>query len=124
MSEKRKYCYSIDEERYHGDFDTREEAFAEGATEPSVGRVIWTAVCVPPRQPEMLWHAEDWLDHVSCQDDYLGDHAEAWDTSTKEQREELEREVRAVMVAWLDRHNLRPAFWNIDEIEEHTEAST
>jgi len=42
-----------------------------------------------------------------------GDHAEDWDMSTKEQRAELEREVRSVMAAWLDRHNLRPTFFNV-----------
>lgn len=46
-------------------------------------------------------------------------NADGWYRSTTAQREELEREVRAVMAAWLDRHDLRPKFWNADEIEEH-----
>jgi hypothetical protein len=75
-------------------------------------------VNVQPTQPEMLWFADDWLEHVSVQDEFGGEWAEDWDGSTEEQREELEKEVRDVMAKWLDRHDLRPTFFSVDEIEQ------
>lgn len=109
---KREYAYSFDGETYHGKFATAEEAIAEGFASSS-RNTLWIGEAHPPIQPEDLWDTDDWLEHVSCQDEYLGDWAEDWDESTDEQREELEREVRAVVAAWLDRHGLRPRFFTI-----------
>jgi len=41
-----KYCYSYDEERYHGSFDSREEALVE-ARGDDTDRRVWTAEVVP-----------------------------------------------------------------------------
>lgn len=111
-----KYSLSWDGGTYHSDYETKEEAEQAGFNDPySKERGwFWVGECVPPRQPEDLWYAEDWLEHVSCHEEYSGEWAEDWDQSTREQREELEREVRGVMAAWLDRHGLRPRFWNIE----------
>lgn len=81
------------------------------------GEPFYMARCELPPAPEGYFDAESWLETVSCQDDYMGDHAENWDNSTKEQRDELTKEVQAVMAAWLDRHNLRPTFWNAHDPE-------
>lgn len=105
------FSISTDGEFYSGEFDTREAAIAE------LGACGWVGENVPPVQPEDWWEASDWLEHVSCQDDYGGDWAADWDQSTAEQRVELEKEVRAVMAAWLDRHCLRPRFWTITNAE-------
>lgn len=117
-----KWAISGDSENYGSTtFATRDEAVAEGmAIYPDgfyLGRIV------APTQPEDRWSADDWLEHVSVQDDYSGEHAEDWDISTEEQREELETEVRKVMAAWLDRHGLRPDFWNVDEVEEIGESN-
>lgn len=114
MSEATKYSYSTDEEIYHGTFDTIEQACDEAAGEVNIGSNFWVGEQSKP-SPESYWDADDWLEHVSCQDDFAGDWAENWDESTKEQREELQVEVRAVMAAWLKRHNLEPKFWNINK---------
>ena len=110
------YCYSHDEETFHGDFPTYEAAVEAGRSDAG-DRPVFVGEAVPPTQPEDWWNAEDWLEHVSVQDEYSGDWAEDWDNSTKEQREELEREVRAVMAAWLDRHDLRPKFFNVSGVK-------
>ena len=106
------FSTSTNEESYSGEYlsemEALEEAFAHEDDD-----VVWVGECVPPTQPEDYWNAEDWIEHVACQDEYSGEYAEDWDQSTKEQREELERGVSKVMAAWLDRHNLRPKFFSI-----------
>lgn len=112
-----KYSLSWDGETYYGEYETKQEAEQAGFDDDEYFKErgwFWVGECVPPAQPEDLWNAEDWLEHVSCQDEYCAEWAEDWDQSTREQREELEREVRGVMAAWLDRHGLRPRFWNIE----------
>lgn len=113
------YCYSYNEEIFHGRFATAEEAWnaAWGADDVETAYV---GECVAPSQPELWWNAEDWLEHVSCQDEYSNEWAEDWDRSSKAQRTELEAEVRSVMAAWLDRHNLRPMFYNVENVKERT----
>lgn len=108
-----KYSYNTDEGVYHGEYASKSAACDEAAAHVGVGGHFWVGECVDPPQPETLWRAEDWLEHVSVQDGYSGDWADGWDGSTKEQRKELEVEVQKVMAAWLDRHKLRPQFWNI-----------
>lgn len=112
------YSWSHNEEQYFGDFATIEDAL-DAAEDEGHEEVVWVGECKPPTQPEVWWNAEDWLEHVSCQDEYGGEHAEDWDGSTKEQREELETEVRKVMAMWLDRHKLRPSFWNIKRAKRY-----
>lgn len=70
-----------------------------------------------PIQPEEFFHAEDWLESVSCSDEYNMECADGWDASTQEQREELDEIVRAAMAAWLDRHGLRPRFFVVEKIK-------
>lgn len=108
------FAISSDEERYEGSYETIEEAIEEAAN-GYAHETFWVGKCVPPTQPEQWWDAADWLEHVSCQDSYGGEYAEDWDDSTTEQREELEKEVRAAMASWLDRHKLRPRFFLVED---------
>jgi hypothetical protein len=108
------YAISTDEEQYEGSYETVEDAI-EDAANGYAHEVFWVGKCVPPPQPESMWRADDWLEHVSCQDSYAGDYAECWDDSTAEQQAELENEVQAVMAAWLDRHKLRPRFFLVED---------
>lgn len=109
-----KYSYSHDDEHFHGEYDTPEEAFAMSNEDSA-----YVGENVAPTQPEDFWRAYDWLEHVSCQDEYSMDAAEGWDDSTKEQLSELETEVRKVMAAWLDRHGLRPKFWIVENVKRY-----
>ena len=109
-----KYSYSHDEEHYHGEFDSPEEALAESGEDAA-----FVGENRPPTPPEDFWRAEDWLEHVSVQDDYSVYAADGWDESTRKQRAELEGEVRKVLAAWLDRHDLRPKFWLVDNVKRY-----
>ena len=114
-----KFSYSFNVEDYSGEFDTPEEAVEEAFAEDEDATVCSVAENVPAPAPESYFDARDWLDNVSNQDPYSIDAAIDWDESTKEQRAELEKEVRAVMGAWLDRHKLRPRFWLVKNAKKH-----
>lgn len=118
-----RYAYSLDEERYHGNFASEADAFFEVTTEHP-GCRFWIGECVPPTQPEDYWHTEDWLEHVSCQDSYSTEWSEGWDHSTPEQRAELESLIRPVLAEWLDRHGLRPTFFEIGDVTEYAADGT
>ena len=110
----RQFAYSRDGESYNGRFDTFEEAKAEACA----AGCRFVGECVEPPAPEGYFDADDWIEHVSCQDEYSIDAADDWCRPTREQREELNREVQAVMAAWLDRHGFRPTFFLIDNAVE------
>ncbi len=114
-----KFSISDDGENFGGDeFVTVGEACDRASESVRVGEVFYVGENFVPPQPAALWDAEDWLEHVSCQDEYCCDAADGWDGSTDEQQKELEREVRAVMAAWLDKHDLRPAFWMVRNVKK------
>ena len=108
-----KFVISQNEERFTSTlFDSREEAIENGKEEFD-GEGFFVGEAVKPAQPETLFDSSDWLETVSCNDEYDVEWAEEWDTSTKEQRKELEAEVQAVMSKWLDKYDLRPKFFNV-----------
>ena len=112
------YAYSTQEDTgYVGGFETREEA-VQAAREDGLDSVYYLGEERPPIQPENLFDPEDWLEKVSCQEDYSIEAADGWsDPVTKDQLEELQAEVSLVMAAWLDRHKLRPKFFLVENIE-------
>lgn len=110
-----KWSLSTNGENYHHQFDTRDEAIGEGN---SYGGTFYIGQCVSPTPPEDLfdgWSVESWLENsVWEHDDYAGEWAEDAVHPTSTQRDDLAEQIRPVIAAWLDRHNLRPKFWNID----------
>jgi len=111
------WVISSNDERFeYTNFSTKEEAIAEG-TKYYDGEPFYVGELVNPPQPEDFFDCRDWLEKVSCQDDYMGEHAEDWDCSTNEQANELNEEVRKILSVWLDRHKLRPTFFNVENSE-------
>ncbi len=113
-------CWAIsgNEENYWGSEPTKEAAVEEGKCLYH-DSIFWIGRRVKPTQPEEFWRADDWLEHVACQDEYLTDWAEGWDSAiTREQMMELETSVQKIMGEWLDRHNHRPAFYGIEDAEK------
>lgn len=107
-----RFAYSRNRELYYGDFASREDAIAEiKSCEPD--GTYWVGMCVEPSSPELFWHADDWLEHVSVQDEYSHDCADGWDQSSSKQREELEYLVQVIMRDWLVRNKLLPNFYTI-----------
>lgn len=108
------YCYSDDGETYYCQYETREALLAEHP------HVRFTGRTVKPNSPEIFWDPEDWLELVSVQDEYSNDHAEGWDTSTKDGREELKWFVQSIMRDWLQRHDLMPKFFTVVDVIDHS----
>lgn len=115
---KPEFTISADEEHYHGCFESIEDAIEE-ASQGCAYETFWVGECEQPRQPELYWNADDWLELVGCQDEYQGEYAEDWDDSTAEDHEELEEEVRKVMAEWLDRKKLRPKFFIVRDATKY-----
>jgi hypothetical protein len=112
-----KFVISSDEEMFGSTFfESKEIAIEEGKIEYE-GESFWVGEAVSPTKPESIFSVDDWLEGVSCHTDYDVEWAEGWDTSTKEQRKELESEVQSIMGKWLDKHDLRPSFFNVVNVE-------
>lgn len=111
-----QYSMSFDEENYNLRFDTLEEAVAEAANRclESDDTKFWIGEIVPPRQPEEFFSLEDVIENADGHEDYGGEWAADWYIANREQVKEVEASVKAVIGAWLDKHKLRPKFWNID----------
>lgn len=115
-----KYSFSTNEENYEGEYDTPEDAALECLTgeHEDFPKRCWTGRNVPAPAPESYFYIEDLIDHVSCQDCYIGDHADGWYFGTREQESEINEAVQKLIGEWLDRHSLRPMFYNVTEIQE------
>lgn len=113
------FAYSRDGERYEGTFATPEEAAREYFDDygEEDGR-CWVGRCAPPPAPEGYFDIEDLIDTVSSQDAYCGEWAEDWIDYSREQRQEINDAVQQMIGAWLDRHGLRPSFFNIEDAQE------
>ena len=115
----KQWAFSQSDEVFYSYAESREEAIKLGTIEYG-GESFFVGRCAEPIQPENIFSVDQWLEQVDENEDYMGEHAEDWEQSTYLQRRELEDEVRKVMAEWLDRHNLRPEFFNIDMVEEIT----
>lgn len=117
MSMAGKWAISTDQERYSGEYDSKEDAISEART---YSNTCWVGQCVAPTPPEDLftgYSVERWIEvSVLDHDDYSGEWAEGAVAATKEQRDELAAEIRPLIAAWLDRHQLRPMHFIIDHI--------
>lgn len=115
---------------YFGEFDTREEAvFEEFSSEQDelsdeewkqLG--CWVGEITPPRCPSSYIDANYVLEHIACQDEYCVDWAENWPNSSKEQEDELTAEFQRVFLTWMEKHNLKPKFFNVEAIDYMTVA--
>lgn len=108
MSEM-KYAYSCDGERYHGCFDSIEDAFDEANCQD--GESVWIGMIVRPHAPEAFVDADLVLDHISCQDEYSHECAEDWCMCSDAEKEELTEYLQAVVAGWIRRHKLEPTFF-------------
>jgi hypothetical protein len=114
-----EYAYSTNDEDFTGGFSSPENALQEGFHEnqddPEID--ITVGKCVPPPCSELL-DADLLLEHIVCQDQYQGEWAEsALDGISKEAKQELTDNLRALFESWLNKHDLHPTFFVIEETE-------
>lgn len=107
-----KWGYSRDEEHYHGDFDTKEEAIEEGKScergDFTVGQY---------RDPNLEVDADRVLDQILEEAyDEGGDCVEGWLSRVpRKQLEALSLTLSAAFQKWLVEHKHLPSFGIIDQ---------
>jgi hypothetical protein len=113
-----KYSYSATEDNYTGEFDSREEALEEAKAEYPDARFFWTGRNVPV-DPLRYVHADWLIEHIINYEDFCIEQAEGWPDCTDEQKSELTAALKQVFSDWMDKHNLRPTFWLVEDVRIH-----
>ena len=54
------------------------------------------------------------------EDDLQIEQAADWPQATAEQKADLTSSLKSCFHAWLQRHNLQPDFWVVDDVQIHT----
>jgi len=122
MSTKR-YAYSVDEERFEGDFASREDALAEARAdydrEPC--RTIYTGVLAPAKPVRFGEYDVDMLIERKQEQAYeeVGECSDGWPTATTDQVDDLRKRLDEVFQAWLTETGQHPTWFNIVETQAH-----
>ena len=119
---KNTYCYSLDNETFTGEFDSREEALAAAmaSVENQSGNKVFTGRNGrPPEASEFLPDPEDITETMAVRAcDAYGEHAEDWlSRLTKDQEDRIQAHLNAI--AQVIQDSEAPTFWNIEDIEHH-----
>jgi len=113
------YAYSYDQEHYHGEFTTREDAAAEGFAGDEEAETVWTGEMV---EPALAPNAECLIEQMA--NDATDDGGDAADDYLshipKEAKEELQSELQALWDRWEAKHNLDPDWFTVVNIQEHS----
>lgn len=119
--ETNKYAYSDYGERYYGEFDTKEEAILEFMIEyPYQSGYIGNCIKYEFTEDDCDTFSENILEMMDeTLGDICGEYSEDWLSSiSREQENELNSELAKVIVGWLNRNNLQPSVFMIEEPEE------
>jgi len=112
--DKGKWCYSHDEEYFYGQFDTKEEAIAEGL---DCNDSCQVALFKEAKLEEYLF-ASDILERIREHDDFAHDAYDDMLNCTKDQHEELEKSLRNVFRVWFQKNLRTVRIMDVDTLEE------
>lgn len=123
-----RYSWSLDQETYHSEFETREEAVEDAISgdppEAGYGRSVWTGRIVPVDVKRLVsgyqTHVMEWLTEQAF--DQCGLPSEDWldpKDVPKEALSALDKAMGEMVEAWLKEHGLMPKFWAVDDVSEH-----
>lgn len=114
--ESPKYAYSFDEERYDGNFDTREEAVEEARDiDPDIP--VWTGRAVRPKLSHFLRDADWWLEWASDRAaDECAEYSDGWPPKAPPGADD---DLMRVLDEWAERHGLQPQFFLVEDVQEH-----
>ena len=119
------YCYSWDEEHYHGSHKTRADALADGRdNHPGVD--IWTAKIVP-FTPDYAGSADAVLIDLSEQAfEHAGEAAENWEIEGHAHLpdDELRIKLAEAIKKVVEEINHPTGFWGVADIELHEAPAT
>jgi hypothetical protein len=124
MPDSKRYAFSLNQEEFHGDCATREEAVSEAVSTYAleVEATVYTGEIAPPVPSRFAPGAErviDWM--VDEAMEAHGDLAESWlENVPLDQQIELENAIDAAIDAWATKHKLQPKFFGIDNCRKHT----
>jgi hypothetical protein len=110
------FSYSHNEEHYTGEFATRELAIAEARAEGL--SKFWTG---ENRPPDVMFgiDGQDVIEQICQLEDFYIEQAEDWPEASKEQVDELTEGLRKTFKAWMEKHNLTPKFWLVEDVQMH-----
>ena len=122
---EKKYCYSFDEEFFHGLLETREEAIQEALLSHRAheGRIVFfTAEAVTPKLEDITSQkslVEDLVESLENQayGEY-GEHSEGWPNLPEEHSEALGK-----MIFDFIKLNCPIEFYKVTEVVEHSVAN-
>jgi hypothetical protein len=102
MTTKQEFCYSTDEENFHGGFATEEDAFAEACACTDPDCTVWTGEIVPAMSflRKKMWFAEDALERMN---DSLSDDIGGEDVPIKMSAENLAA-LNALILDFVEKH--------------------
>jgi phage FluMu protein Com len=110
-----EYSYSWDEERYHGNFNSREEALAEAFATYETAQSVFTGRNVP-FQPDWEGAAESALEQLECQaGDECGECSEDWNP---ERNKQIVARVAAAIQAAVTELDA-PCFYTVEDVQRH-----
>lgn len=120
-----RYSYSLDDERYDGQFETRDEAESEGRYwAENDGRArFYTARCKWQEAGDYVVNGSsliEWmLDNAY---ETAGEAVENWEMPEDESDPavaDLTRRLRELVNAWATEHGMHPGFWVAADVQEH-----
>lgn len=117
-----QWWISADEEHYQGPYETRDEAIrcalAEGLGDafnrvPGCQRFYLCEARQGPIDLSRYADADDILEQICSRvdDEFGGENGIDWDFWTREQEQDLDRRITAVVLAWQRRHKIKIRTW-------------
>ena len=112
----KKFAYSLDEEMYHGEFDSIEEALRDASYDGWDEECpdVWVAECFNNFTPSVsaCWFVEE-LEQVA--EDECGWLAEDWLLGVpKEAMRELQESLDKLTNEWLTKHHFEPHWFEVE----------
>lgn len=109
------YSYSVDEESYDGEFDTRDEAIAEAFATYPQHDTVFTGLNVH-FEPDYTYAAQAALEQLICQaEDECGEHAESWNPYYNTAIMQRVTQTIKQAIEELD----PPGFFSVSDVEQH-----
>lgn len=108
----KKYCYSWDNERYQGKYDTEEKALDAAKRDRPGADEVYIGTCT---EPELRWNScedniiDSMVEHLS---DDVGEAAENFEVS-REDELELASMIDDAVGRWIEQNNITPDCYSV-----------
>lgn len=116
------YSYSFDEENYTGEFDSIDEAIEEARDEADGRDFVYVGKAVRP-DPLNFIDGQEVIERIAEADEFCTEWGQGWPEANTEQIAELTEAFHAAFKAWMDKHNLHPTFWNVENAQKYNLAN-